>query len=922
MIAVFQCQTQLKDAVSLWISKRTEAELRYGHISKWDVSNVNAMNGLFKDKVEFNDDISDWDVRNVTDMSNMFSGAKKFNQPLYKWKISAETNRKNMFAGADTYNQWKGMSPMLALDSCLLRHHIPVELWAIIHYSAVKPLEPATLQQDFEAVLDKEVTWNSPISIYGHVSDWPLLHSQLYHVEELNENIHWDQSLDVFLERLKLDMNHRTFLAAAGFIPPLLKLVSRPSTAINVRHKALSVLISFATACRIKRSIDKAQQILIRESVATAPIILSLSDSDHVVRGRAVELLDALATDDIINEMTIRNEGGIVALIKLLCNTNETLLYNVLLALSKFINNPESRTAIREAGGIQQLLTLLPIIETTRNRIGVLNILFGLAQDEESNDVILTLGGIPQLLHYCSDKSEEVADNALLCIVNLLCCCERSRLAVIAEGGVKCLVNRFSDSITEYNYHFAAFGLSVIALRSNLHKQSILQHIDMQLLHQLSETIGEVGLLLTLLHDNVEELPVKSIDRVVRTIMTSCEQYSAFYEHVTNVLVQVCVHPKFNSCLSSRIKELLQLLSSKNLNVRKNTIVLLAYKLKYEHYQHFIVNNDIISVCLDLLKDPEAADVYDHVLTLLASISKGAQIDQSIVNTDGAVQRLVSFLTVHDVEMRQHAVMIVLTLTLKSIGKIKVQEVNGIEPLVKLLHDTDNYVRKCATQAICNLAYDNTTNQALIRQFGAIEVLIKSLIDDDVVIRKIAAAAISKRALNVLEADIEAMNLVEQMSLVSDRYGTTDPSKALMHLIRNEPGSILEVTNHDIIPLVILLSEDDLSVREVAANCLYCTSREVYRFMHEYLIEAKAISAVVQALSEERNSTLVNTMVKTLSNMSVFNNLSRDCVIDAGAIPLLVQLPANGDLQVSSNACNALYWLNYFDQPTIGRKWL
>ena len=43
-----------------------------GDISKWNVSNVTNMRGMFFSS-NFNGDISDWDVGNVTNMGHMFS---------------------------------------------------------------------------------------------------------------------------------------------------------------------------------------------------------------------------------------------------------------------------------------------------------------------------------------------------------------------------------------------------------------------------------------------------------------------------------------------------------------------------------------------------------------------------------------------------------------------------------------------------------------------------------------------------------------------------------------------------------------------------------------------------------------------------------------------------------------------------------
>jgi len=48
-------------------------------ISKWDVSNVKTMEGMFTACDEFNQDISNWNVSKVVIMDGMFKFAKKFN---------------------------------------------------------------------------------------------------------------------------------------------------------------------------------------------------------------------------------------------------------------------------------------------------------------------------------------------------------------------------------------------------------------------------------------------------------------------------------------------------------------------------------------------------------------------------------------------------------------------------------------------------------------------------------------------------------------------------------------------------------------------------------------------------------------------------------------------------------------------------
>lgn len=65
-------------------------------ITRWDVSNVTNMQGLFRDTF-FNQDISGWSVSNVTDMSDMFRDNRNFNQDIRGWDVSNVTSMRQMF---------------------------------------------------------------------------------------------------------------------------------------------------------------------------------------------------------------------------------------------------------------------------------------------------------------------------------------------------------------------------------------------------------------------------------------------------------------------------------------------------------------------------------------------------------------------------------------------------------------------------------------------------------------------------------------------------------------------------------------------------------------------------------------------------------------------------------------------------------
>ncbi|WP_298420613.1 BspA family leucine-rich repeat surface protein [uncultured Kordia sp.] len=74
-------------------------------IGNWDVSNVQNMDGMFRN-TSFNQDISNWDVSNVSVFAFMFDGATAFNQNLSAWgtRLGSADNMASMFRGATNFN--------------------------------------------------------------------------------------------------------------------------------------------------------------------------------------------------------------------------------------------------------------------------------------------------------------------------------------------------------------------------------------------------------------------------------------------------------------------------------------------------------------------------------------------------------------------------------------------------------------------------------------------------------------------------------------------------------------------------------------------------------------------------------------------------------------------------------------------------
>lgn len=63
----------------------------------WNVTNVESMDNMFTDAINFNEDISIWDTSNVKNMAGMFYGAVNFNQDISNWNVSNIENMKICF---------------------------------------------------------------------------------------------------------------------------------------------------------------------------------------------------------------------------------------------------------------------------------------------------------------------------------------------------------------------------------------------------------------------------------------------------------------------------------------------------------------------------------------------------------------------------------------------------------------------------------------------------------------------------------------------------------------------------------------------------------------------------------------------------------------------------------------------------------
>ena len=177
-------------------------------ISKWDVSHVTNMGGMFDYATLFNQDISNWNVSNVINMSCMFMDATSFNQPLNSWDVSNVLDMYNMFGNATSFNQdinnWNvssvtDMSWMFVYASSFNQ---PLNSWVVSHVTDMSYMfyGASSFNQDINnwnvsSVINmsdmfyEASLFNQPLNSWdvSHVTD---MRSMFYGATLFNQNIH------------------------------------------------------------------------------------------------------------------------------------------------------------------------------------------------------------------------------------------------------------------------------------------------------------------------------------------------------------------------------------------------------------------------------------------------------------------------------------------------------------------------------------------------------------------------------------------------------------------------------------------------------------------------------------------------------------------------------------------------------------
>lgn len=114
MAGLFAYCTVADLPVSAWdVSKVTDMSNMFANsafvggqalLRLWDVSNVRNMAGMFDGCKTFNSDLSPWNVANVNDMREMFRGCENLDTDLASWEVGNVESMENMFSDCNSFD--------------------------------------------------------------------------------------------------------------------------------------------------------------------------------------------------------------------------------------------------------------------------------------------------------------------------------------------------------------------------------------------------------------------------------------------------------------------------------------------------------------------------------------------------------------------------------------------------------------------------------------------------------------------------------------------------------------------------------------------------------------------------------------------------------------------------------------------------
>ena len=460
-----------------------------------------------------------------------------------------------------------------------------------------------------------------------------------------------------------------------------------------------------AEAARVKLAAEHARARAAKKALSSA------LKTANVAAGA----LATLAKGNLINQITVTEEGGIPPLVELLKTTNGSTrsaaagswFENPTKALWHLAEMVDNQTAISRAGGISPLVTLLTS-ESEITQQYAAAALQSLAREHPENQItIAKTGAIAPLIDLLGSDTAETQEHTVGVLLHLASHDITSRNAVVRRLVSVLTLRNAAPQLK------ATEALMVLAARSDENRKAI-------------TSAGAIEPLVALMGDGRRVrrgTPQAGAAAVLADLARSGDNKQAI-------------------CSAGAIGPLVSMLSADSIEAQTHAAAALAQLAALTSNRKPIADQGAIRMLVALL-DSESSDAQKFATGALWHLASSADNKTQMV-TAGIIPLLLPVLHSKSAEAREHACAVFSSLARTQGGNKKaIYNAGGIEPLVELLSDARQGTQRHAASALWGLSegkdgiYDR-----FIAEAGAIQPLVGMLRNDEEETRGFATACL------------------------------------------------------------------------------------------------------------------------------------------------------------------------------------
>ncbi|KAJ9600824.1 hypothetical protein L9F63_001036 [Diploptera punctata] len=550
-----------------------------------------------------------------------------------------------------------------------------------------------------------------------------------------------------------------------------------------------------------------------------------------------------------INQIAIRDIGGLEVLVNLLETEDLKCKQGSLSVLSEISQNPDIRRGITDLGAIPTLVVILS--HQSRNlQILAAETIANVANIRKARRAIRKHNGIPKLVDLL-DVSNEVLVTPLDELSP-----EDKEEVFVARAGAKALWS-ISQSRKNREAMKKAGCVKLIArLLKSIHSDVVvpimgtLQHFTKKKAYQLAiQTEGMVADLVHHLNDENKELkkhcasaifkcaqdPMTrdlvrqngGLDPLVKLAKdTSMWEDKALLAAVTGAVWKCAISSDNVRRLDelNTIRTLVALLEDENEEVLTNAVGGLAECAKFPHNRTEIRLSGGLPKLTTLLNDGTDGPMLENVCRVLGECANEMESMEIIEQLDGV--RLIWSQLKHPSSIVQASAAWALCPCIqnaKDSGEMARSFVGGLELIVSRLKSTDTNVLACVCAALAKIAQDRE-NLAVITDYGVVPMLAELVHTNEDVLKQHLAEAIAyccSWGTNCHEfGRLGAINPLVSYMMSKDKNVHRTTAYAL-HQLSADPFNCVTMHQSGVVPFLLqTIGSSDEKLQEASAGCL------------------------------------------------------------------------------------------------------